>query len=82
MCDVNLFAYELDAGKTNNFAELLKDNTKSVSVIVGPEGGFDESEAEELNKLDFKNISLGKRILRCETAAVYALSVIAFNLEK
>ena len=82
MCDINLFAYELDAGKTDNFAELLKDNTKSVSVIIGPEGGFDESEAEELNKLGFKNISLGKRILRCETAAVYALSVIAFNLEK
>ena len=82
MCDINLFAYELDAGKTDNFAELLKNNTKSVSVIIGPEGGFDESEAEELNKLGFKNISLGKRILRCETAAVYALSVIAFNLEK
>ncbi len=82
LCELNLFAYELDAGKTNNFEELLNNKYQSVSVIVGPEGGFDESEAEELNKLRFKNISLGKRILRCETAAVYALSVIAFHLEK
>ena len=82
LCDVNLFAYELNAGKTNSFDELLDKSAKSISVIIGPEGGFDESEAAELNKLGFKNISLGKRILRCETAAVYALSVIAFNLEK
>ena len=82
LCELNLFAYELDAGKTNNFEELLNSKYQSVSVIIGPEGGFDESEAEELSKLGFKNISLGKRILRCETAAVYALSVIAFHLEK
>lgn len=82
LCEVNLFAYELDAGKTNSFDEIFKQKHKSISVIIGPEGGFDSSEAEELNKLGFKNISLGKRILRCETAAVYALSVIAFNLEK
>lgn len=82
LCEVNLFAYELDAGKTNSFDELLNKSAKSISVIIGPEGGFDECEADELSKLGFKNISLGKRILRCETAAVYALSVIAFNLEK
>lgn len=82
LCEVNLFAYELDAGKTNSFDEIFKQKHKSLSVIIGPEGGFDSSEAEELNKLGFKNISLGKRILRCETAAIYALSVIAFNLEK
>ena len=82
LCKENLFAYELDAGKTNSFDDIFKNNYQSISVIIGPEGGFDIEEAEELNKMNFKNISLGKRILRCETAAVYALSVIAFNLEK
>ncbi len=82
LCELNLFAYELDAGETNNFANYLKDNHQSISVIIGPEGGFDEKEAEFLHDNDFKTISLGKRILRCETAAVYALSVISFNLEK
>lgn len=82
MCDLNLFAYELSAGSTNGFDELIKTNPNSVSIIVGPEGGFDESEANYLDKIGFKRVSLGKRILRCETAAVYALSVLAFNIEK
>ena len=82
LCELNLFAYELDAGKTSGLSDLLNEEHKSISVIIGPEGGFDEKEATKLNELGFKNISLGKRILRCETAAIYALSVIAFNLEK
>ena len=82
MCELNLFAYELEAGKTSRLSELLSKEYKTISVIIGPEGGFDEKEATKLQELGFKNISLGKRILRCETAAIYALSVIAFNLEK
>ena len=79
--DINLFAYELEAGKSTDLESMLKTH-QSVSVIIGPEGGFDESEAQYLKELDFKPISLGKRILRCETAAVYALSVISYLLEK
>lgn len=82
LCELNLFAYELDAGKTSDFAYLLSEKKQSISIIIGPEGGFDASEAEQLKSLGFKNVSLGKRILRCETAAIYALSVISFNLEK
>jgi len=82
MCDLNLFAYELNAGATNGFNDLINSDHKSISIIVGPEGGFDESEADYLDSLNFKRVSLGKRILRCETAAVYALSVLAFNIEK
>ena len=82
LCELNLFAYELSAGKVTELDTLLKEPHKSISVIIGPEGGFDSSEADFLINEGFKNISLGKRILRCETAAVYALSVIAFNLEK
>ena len=81
LCDENLFAYELEASKSNLIDELDK-TAKSVSIIVGPEGGFDESEAEFLISLKFKPVSLGKRILRCETAAVYALSVVSYLLEK
>ncbi len=81
LCDINLFAYELEASKSSLIEELDK-TSKSVSIIVGPEGGFDESEAEYLTSLKFKPVSLGKRILRCETAAVYALSVISYLLEK
>lgn len=81
LSDVNLFAYELEAGNSSDIASIINKD-KSISVIIGPEGGFDESEAEYLTSLGFKTISLGKRILRCETAAVYALSVLSYLIEK
>lgn len=81
LCDLNLFAYELEAGQVTNLDSDIQE-AKSFSIIIGPEGGFDESEAELLKRLNFKPISLGKRILRCETAAVYALSVISYLLDK
>ena len=81
--DINLVAYEEDASDTSNTFELLKNiKNESVSILIGSEGGIDKKELEALNKQGFKNISLGKRILRTETAAVYALSVIGFMLER
>ena len=84
LCKHNFVAYEEDAGNTLNTFDLLKDikSGESVSVLIGSEGGIDKDEIEVLKKQGFKNISLGKRILRTETAAVYALSVIAFMLER
>ena len=60
----------------------LEINGKSVSILIGPEGGLDKKEIEILEKTGFKCVSLGKRILRTETAAVYALSVLGYLLEK
>lgn len=83
LCDLNLFAYEKKAGNTGDLHSLLKKAAGSVSVLVGPEGGFSEKEAEMVEKkYGFIPISLGKRILRSETGAIYALSVIGFYLEK
>lgn len=46
------------------------------AVLIGPEGGFSEDEAEKLTKQKFvKNVSLGPRILRAETAAAASLAV-------
>lgn len=77
-------AYEKEAGSTANFYEELAsiDVEAPISVAIGPEGGFEEVEVNKFNELGFKNISLGNRILRTETAAVYALSVISFMLER
>jgi 16S rRNA (uracil1498-N3)-methyltransferase len=47
---------------------------KKVSLLIGPEGGLSIEEVEALEKLDFKGLSLGKRILRAETAAVVLFS--------
>ena len=81
LSDVNLVAYEKEAGNTADSFNLNKD-IESVSIMIGSEGGFDEEEISFLKEKGFKVISLGKRILRCETAAIYALSVLAYQLEK
>lgn len=81
LSDTNLVAYEKVADqKENMLSSFAKD--KSVSVMIGPEGGFSEKEISLLKDQGFEIVSLGKRILRTETAAVYALSVIGFLLEK
>lgn len=81
----NLYvAYEKEAGKTGSFYDELINLTcdSSVAVAIGPEGGFELDEVAALNSLGFKNVSLGNRILRTETAAIYALSVVGFILER
>lgn len=80
MCDINLLAYEKVAGKTDNIPMDIKG--KSISAMIGPEGGFSEKEVELLMDKGFSLISLGKRILRTETAALYILSVLGFILER
>lgn len=49
---------------------------KSITYIIGPEGGFEDSEYKKICDLGFESISLGKRILRAETAAIYMTSII------
>lgn len=57
------------------------DEKSPITFFVGPEGGFAEEEVQSLVKKGFTPISLGGRILRCETAAIYGLSVIGYYLE-
>ena len=82
LSDINLVAYEKEAGQTTSLIDNIVKG-KSTSIMIGPEGGFSEDEVNLLtSKYSFKRVSLGKRILRTETAAVYALSVIGALLEK
>ncbi len=60
----------------------LNDNIDDVVVIIGPEGGFSSKEVELFISNNFNVISLGKRILRAETACIYSLSVISYLIEK
>ena len=52
-----------------------------IVLCIGPEGGFSIQEVEEAKKEGFLPISLGKRILRTETAAIAALSLLMMHLE-
>lgn len=51
-------------------------NQKDIAFVIGPEGGFELNEISELKTLGFKEVSLGKRILRAETSALYFISNI------
>lgn len=79
---LGLIAYE-NNGDYSSFKNALLDVDKynKVAIVIGPEGGFSNDEVDYLVKNGFKNISLGKRILRSETASMYALSVLSFYLE-
>ena len=81
MPEKSYVAFEKEAGKTTNSFQDL-DKYQSIGVFIGPEGGYEDSEIEYLNSKGISSISLGKRILRCETSALYALSVLGYLLEK
>ena len=82
LASTNLVAYELEAGKTTSFYDELELAKKDIAFIVGPEGGFEVNEIETLESFGFKRVSLGKRILRMETAAISGLSIIASFMER
>lgn len=76
----NFVAYELASGTDRQ----LKDRDPingSVSVLIGSEGGFSPSEIEQFTATGFEPVGLGKRILRAETAAIVALTLIESKSE-
>lgn len=79
----NFIAFEGEAGSTANFKKEIEEMKvkDSIAVLVGPEGGFALEEVKKMNAVGFKNVSLGRRILRSETAAVAVLSVLSFLIE-
>ncbi|MBQ8134411.1 MAG: 16S rRNA (uracil(1498)-N(3))-methyltransferase [Clostridia bacterium] len=58
---------------------LITPEHKNIAVFIGPEGGFEEREVELLLQYGAKTATLGKRILRAETAPLAALSAIMFH---
>ncbi|MCL2598936.1 MAG: 16S rRNA (uracil(1498)-N(3))-methyltransferase [Firmicutes bacterium] len=59
----------------------LDKHTKSVAIVVGSEGGFCDTEANDLRSLGVTPISLGKRILRAETASIVLMGLVGSQLE-
>lgn len=57
-------------------------NGSSVGIFIGPEGGFDGDELELAKEAGCSIITLGKRILRTETAGMMLMSVIMYNMEE
>ena len=85
--DIPLFCYEGDG--TESLSACLRElktravnqETLSVSIVIGSEGGFSQKEAEMAKKAGLYPVGLGKRILRTETAASFVLACLVYELE-
>ncbi|MBQ3163897.1 MAG: 16S rRNA (uracil(1498)-N(3))-methyltransferase [Lachnospiraceae bacterium] len=87
--DCRLVPYEMEesldgasgmAG-TKKLIETIKPG-QSVAIFIGPEGGFEDSEIQNAISQGMKPITLGKRILRTETAGMTAMAWIMYQLEE
>lgn len=74
--DRNVLLYE-EEGEVS-FGEVDLTDAKTVGLVIGSEGGFDREEAEACTAVGAAQVWLGKRILRCETAPITALSILMF----
>lgn len=81
--EIKLIPYELaeDMSKTKEIIDALQSGQK-IAIFIGPEGGFEESEVEAAMNIGVQPITLGKRILRTETAGFTILSWIMYRLEE
>lgn len=70
-----LFLYEKGG---EPLKKVLKEKTETIACVIGPEGGFSEKEAAALGEI-CKTVTLGKRILRTETAPICVLSAIMYE---
>lgn len=73
---LNLILYERET--ETGLRSLPWDGIQNLTVVCGPEGGFSEGEIETARRLNYRPVRLGGRVLRCETAAIAALSIIQF----
>ena len=77
--DIPLFCYEGGGEPLRDVLRGMRPGT--VSVIIGPEGGFSPEEAAEAAAAGMKTVSLGARILRTETVAQTVLSCLSYEFE-
>lgn len=81
--DVRLIPYERAEGMaaTRRLLGQIRPG-QSVGILIGPEGGFEEEEVKAAEQAGFCSVTLGKRILRTETAGITALSILMYLLEQ
>lgn len=80
--DVTLVPYENERGMdaTRQIMGQIKKG-QSIGIVIGPEGGFAPEEIKLADDNDMHRISLGRRILRTETAGLATLAMLVFNLD-
>ncbi|MGF6375421.1 16S rRNA (uracil1498-N3)-methyltransferase [Clostridiales Family XIII bacterium PM5-7] len=80
--DLVLFPYEQEEGVSiKDCLRSLTKKPKTIAIVIGPEGGFSQKEAEAMEKAKTVSVTLGKTILRTETAGMAALAMTMYELE-
>jgi 16S rRNA (uracil1498-N3)-methyltransferase len=81
--DSSIIPYE-DAKGIGHSRQVVKDlkGKGHIGIFIGPEGGFEEAEIEAAMEQGILPITLGKRILRTETAGMAVLSILMFEMEE
>jgi 16S rRNA (uracil1498-N3)-methyltransferase len=79
--DLIILAYEAEKNKTLRALIKNYNNPKNVGIIIGPEGGFSQNEVDNLVSNNANCVSLGKRILRTETAGLSVISVLMYEYD-
>lgn len=80
--DLILFPYENEEAFTmKDCLRGLPSTPEKVAIIIGPEGGFSDQEAALLKELRSQCVTLGKTILRTETAGIVAMAMVLYELE-
>lgn len=81
--DLRLIPYELAEGMagTKKLIESVKPE-QNIAVFIGPEGGFEESEVDKAKEQGVLPVTLGKRILRTETAGLTVMAWLMYQLEQ
>lgn len=81
--DIVLFPWEEEHGLTlkEALSQIDKDKISEIAVFIGPEGGFEDGEADAARDNGAKPVTLGKRILRTETAGPAVLAMLLYQFE-
>lgn len=74
--ECSLAAYENAWGSSESLRAALSDK-KSVTVVIGPEGGFSDEEMTQFVEMGYQAVTLGPRILRAETAAIFVCAIVS-----
>jgi 16S rRNA (uracil1498-N3)-methyltransferase len=82
LANLPLFCYEDEKKRSlKSVLESYSGKLETVSILTGPEGGFSPQEAKYATERGMISVTLGTRILRCETAPIAALAALMYHLE-
>ncbi|MDD4389937.1 MAG: RsmE family RNA methyltransferase [Eubacteriales bacterium] len=80
--DLIIFPYENEQDYSiKDLLSSIEAKPLNVALIIGPEGGFSDDEAKQITAIGAKSVTLGKTILRTETAGMAAIAMIMYELE-